>query len=212
MFNFARSRGLTNKTNPCAGVDGFPEPGRDHYVDDDVFFAVWDCADQGLQDAMDLAYLTAQRKSDVLKMSQDHVRKGEMNVQQGKTGMKVRLEVIGQFATVMARINSRKVMGLGLVNRSDGTQMTKYMLRTRFDNARDLACEASQLAAECAGLPDISASIRKFQFRDLRAKAGTDTEELRGMAAAKDQLGHSSEAMTAHYVRHRRGKLVKPTK
>ena len=58
----------------------------------------------------------------------------------------------------------------------------------------------------------MEAKIRAFQFRDLRAKAGADTEETRGMAAAKDQLGHSSEVMTAHYVCHRRGKLVKPTK
>ena len=66
--------------------------------------------------------------------------------------------------------------------------------------------------AECAGLPDISAAIRAFQFRDLRAKPGTDTEGLRGMAMAKDQLGHSSEAMTAHYVGHRKGKPVKPAR
>ena len=31
-------------------------------------------------------------------------------------------------------------------------------------------------------------------------------------AAAKDQLGHTSENMTRHYVRHRRGKKVMPTK
>lgn len=90
--------------------------------------------------------------------------------------------------------------------------LTEYTLRGMFDRARKMACEASPLGAECAGLPDSSADIRAFQFRDLRAKAGTDTEQSRGMAAAKDQLGHTYEGMTAHYVRHRLGKLVKPTK
>lgn len=212
MFNFARSTGLTNKANPCAGIKGHKEPGRDVYIDDEVFAAVWECAEPGLRDAMDLAYLTAQRKSDVLKMTRDHVRSGEMSVKQGKTGAKLRLEVVGVFADVMHRINSRKVMGLGLVCDEFGRPLTKYMLRGAFDRARNMACEASAIGSECAGLPDISDAIRAFQFRDLRAKAGTDTEELRGMAAAKDQLGHSSEGMTAHYVRHRRGKLVKPTK
>ncbi len=35
---------------------------------------------------------------------------------------------------------------------------------------------------------------------------------MAGMEAAKDQLGHATTAMTVHYVRHRKGKLVKPTK
>ena len=54
--------------------------------------------------------------------------------------------------------------------------------------------------------------IRAFQSRDLRAKAGADIEETRGMAAAKDPFGHSSKVMTSHYVRRRRNKLVKPTR
>lgn len=32
------------------------------------------------------------------------------------------------------------------------------------------------------------------------------------MQAAQEQLGHSTPMMTARYVRHRRGELVKPTK
>lgn len=66
--------------------------------------------------------------------------------------------------------------------------------------------------AAMAAHPDLAEHIREFQFRDLRAKAGTDKEESGGLDAAKDQLGHASALMTAHYVRHRKGKLVKPTK
>ncbi len=51
-----------------------------------------------------------------------------------------------------------------------------------------------------------------FQFRDLRAKAGTDKEDAQGMAAAKDQLGHTSEKTTAIYIRNRLGKKVSPTR
>ncbi len=57
----------------------------------------------------------------------------------------------------------------------------------------------------------MASHIEAFQFRDLRAKAGTDKEEQAGMAAAKDQLGHADEKMTQRYVRHRKGKLVTPT-
>ena len=81
--------------------------------------------------------------------------------------------------------------------------MTKYMLRYAFETARAKAADDNPLLAEV---------IRDFQFRDLRAKAGTDTDEQRGMNPAQEQLGHSIAAMTARYVRHCRGKLVKPTK
>lgn len=212
IFNFARNAGLTTKANPCAGIKGHDEPGRDVYIDDEVYSAVWDCAEPALQDALDLAYLTGQRPADVLKMSRADVRDGEMTVVQNKTGAKLRVEITGQLATLMERIKSRKVSGLALICDSKGQRLTKFGLRGAFDRARALAIEASQIGAAEAELPDITAAIRDFQFRDLRAKAGTDTEESRGMAAAKDQLGHTSEGMTAHYVRHRRGKLVKPTK
>ena len=81
--------------------------------------------------------------------------------------------------------------------------MTKSMLRGAFDRARNLASIAN---------PTLETQIREYQFRDLRAKAGTDKEQSDGMAAAKDQLGHTNETMTKQYVRHRKGKLVTPTK
>jgi integrase len=103
----------------------------------------------------------------------------------------------------MENIKGQKVMSLQLISNADGKPMTKCELRGTFDRARDAAVLAH---------PDLEVAIRQFQFRDLRAKAGTDTEESSGMEAAQAQLGHTTAAMTAHYVRHRRGKLVKPTK
>lgn len=51
--------------------------------------------------------------------------------------------------------------------------------------------------------PELAAEIREYQLRDMRAKAGTDVEEKRGMSEAKGLLGHTTETMTARYVRHR---------
>lgn len=212
IFNFARAAGLTAKSNPCAGIKGHAESGRDAYVSDEVYQAVWDCAEQPLQDALDLAYLTGQRPADVLKLARSDIRDGAITVVQNKTGAKLRIELVGALADVVERIKTRKISSLSLICDERGRRMSKAMLRGAFDRARDLAILEAETATAVVGLPDIAPQIQDFQFRDLRAKAGTDTEELRGMAAAKDQLGHSSEAMTAHYVRHRLGKLVKPTK
>jgi integrase len=202
IWNFARDKGITAMPNPAAGIKGNPESGRDAYIEDAIYAAVWDAAEEQLRDAMDLAYLTGQRPADVLKLSPSDIQDRELMVVQNKTGRRLRIAVEGELAAVIDRIKAGKVAGMTLVSRQ-GKAVTKSALRGAFDRARDEAVKKH---------PELEAKIRAFQFRDLRAKAGTDTEELRGMAAAKDQLGHSSEVMTAHYVRHRRGKLVKPTK
>jgi hypothetical protein len=48
-----------------------------------------------------------------------------------------------------------------------------------------------------------------FQFRDIRAKTATDTDDL---ARSQQLLGHKTRAMTEHYTRNRRGEKVEPLK
>lgn len=203
VFNYARDKGLTSKANPCAGVKGHKETGRNTYIDDATYAAVWASAERPLQDAMDLAYLTGQRPADVLKFTRADIKDGELSIEQNKTGKRLRIVIEGDLAAVIQRISSRKVISMRLVTTIKGDAMTAVALRGAFDRARVKALKE---------YPDLAESIKAFQFRDLRAKAGTDKEESSGMSAAQDQLGHTTQAMTAHYVRHRRGKLVKPTK
>jgi integrase len=203
IWNFARERGLTNKANPCAGVKGYREDGRDVYIDDAVFQAVWAVADQPLQDALDLAYLTGQRPADTLKMTHKEIKNGEVLVEQNKTGKKLRISIEGELKIVIDRIKARKIVGGQLVLDESGQSFTRAQLRGAFDRARIAAAMAH---------PALAGEIQEYQFRDLRAKAGTDTEGELGIEAAQAQLGHSTPMMTAQYVRHRRGKLVKPTK
>ncbi|MBV7534319.1 tyrosine-type recombinase/integrase [Duganella sp. sic0402] len=189
--------------NPCAGIKGFQESGRDVYIEDRIYNAVWEVAERGLQDAMDIAYLSAQRKGDLLDFKRADLKDGHLPVEQNKTGKKLRIAVEGQLAIVVNRINSRKVAGVALICNDKGERMTEFMLRGAFDRAR---------AAASAAHPELAEEIRNFQFRDLRAKAATDKDDAHGLGAAQDQLGHTTAAMTAHYVRHRRGKIVTPTK
>ena len=48
-----------------------------------------------------------------------------------------------------------------------------------------------------------------FQFRDIRAKAATDTGDL---THAQKLLGHKTRNMTESYTRDRQGKKVSPLK
>lgn len=205
IFNFARERGFTDAPNPCVGVRRNKEMGRTVYVEDDLFQRVWDAADEPTRDAMDLAYLSGQRPADTLKFSEADIRAGELWVQQGKRGKKLRITVSGALVDVLERIRARKrlyvasgaVVSDALVVNERGERLMADALRFRFDRAR------------------LAAGVNKtlFQFRDLRAKAGTDKTEAAGdIRAAQRQLGHASLAMTEHYVRERKGDKVEPTR
>lgn len=201
IWNYARESGFTALANPCAGVKGNKETGRDVYVEDDLLASVYEHADQPLKDALDLFYLTAQRISDTLKMDDRHIRDDQLWIQQGKTGAKRRIEIVGELKVLLTRIAKRKagyrIRSTKLVVLESGQPMTYAMLRGRFDRAR-----------EAAG---IEKSL--FQMRDLRAKAATDKEESTGnILQARDQLGHTTVGMIEQYIRARKGLKVTPTK
>ena len=182
------------------------------FVTDALFGRVYLWADQPTKDAMDLAHLAGQRPGDSLRMSERDIKvtrsiadgaevlERELWVQQGKTGARLRVRIIGRLAEVVDRILERKkalkLRSFALVVNERGQALTASALDGRFGKARELAGVAPM----------------DFQFRDLRAKAGTETEDARGMEAAQGLLGHAGQGMTRKYVRHRLGKLVDPTK
>ncbi|WP_085599684.1 MULTISPECIES: tyrosine recombinase XerC [unclassified Pseudomonas] len=201
IWNFARDVGYTALANPCAGIKGNKEKGRDVYIEDDLYRRVYEKAEIGLQDAMDLAYLTGQRVTDTRLMDERDVRSGQIWVKQGKTDTKRRIEIIGELKVVIDRIMARKaghkIRSTRLIVTGDGKPMSSAMLRGRFD-----------LAREAAGVDKAL-----FQMRDLRAKAGTDKAESSGdILMARDQLGHTTVSMTEQYIRERKGKKVTPTR
>ncbi len=213
VWNFARRKGFTNAANPCAGAKNFKETGRDIYIDDATYQAVLAQADQPTQFTIQLAYLTGQRPADVLKLARTDICEGAIKVQQNKTNKRLRIAIEGELEQLINRIiqvtpESDKVHSLALICSESGEALTASAFRGRFDKARKAAAKIE----DERGQHEFAADIRAFQFRDLRAKAGTDKEEYAGMAATRDQLGHADEKMTRKYVRHRKGKLVSPTK
>lgn len=103
IWNKAREWGLTDQPNPCAGIEGFTEEGRDIYVSDDVLEALLKVADEPLKEAVDLAYLTGQRPSDVLKMKMTDIKDGCLEIAQRKTKVKLRLQISGDLANLITQ-------------------------------------------------------------------------------------------------------------
>ncbi len=201
IFNYAQDSGMTDAPNPCLGIARNPETGRDVYVEDNTFQQVWEAADWPLRDAMDLAYLTGQRPSDTASMTDHDIKDGDLEVKQSKTGAKVRIAVVGELAALIARIRTRrnqfKVVSTSLIVNEFGRPV----------QARTVS-EWLKAARRAAGVPD-----GEFQFRDLRAKAGTDkADAAKDARQAQKQLGHSRLSTTELYLRNRRGEKVGPTR
>ncbi|MBP6711996.1 MAG: tyrosine-type recombinase/integrase, partial [Propionivibrio sp.] len=211
VFNIAREWGLTERENPCQGVRKNKETPRDYYADEAVWNSVRACADVDLQDAMDLAYLSAQRPGDVLKFTVRDIVEDALAVKQGKTSKRLRIELTDkdtgrrtELGLLIDRIRARTVQSIWLLATPDGRQMTRGMLRLRFVEARKNAADA----ARAAGDTPFAKHLMDFQFRDLRPKGASDMENL---GEASKLLGHSDSQITKTVYR-RIGESVKPVK
>lgn len=202
IWNWASEQGYTDLPNPCTRVKRNRSKGRDVYVDDALFQKVYEKADQPTRDAMDLAHLVGQRPGDSLRFKETDIKDGALWLRQGKTGTPVRVAIAGKLKEVVDRILARKaaikgkVRSLSLVVNEKGQALSPSALDNRFEDARRTA----------------GVALNSFQFRDLRSKAATEVDDSVGIEAAQRLLGHKSPAMTKHYVRNRKGKLVQPTR
>lgn len=188
VFNHARMVGLTNATNPCAGVRGVGSR-RDRLVSDAELAAALAGAkdDFPLAAFLELAYRTGQRPSDVLRMTRADVQDGALRVRQAKTGRQVRIIVEGALAALVERLTKDTVGSIRLVRDEKGQPLTLTAMRKRWSAVR------TTIGAD-------------WQLRDLRPKGATDSADV---ASARALLGHSDEATTAAIYR-RVGELAKP--
>ncbi|WP_419199678.1 tyrosine-type recombinase/integrase [Pseudomonas putida] len=199
--------------NPCLAVRRNKEKVRDFYAADEIWDAVYAEGDQGLKDAMDLAYLAGQRPADTLKFSTVDLDDDYLWVDQNKTDKKLRIrrhingELTGLGRFIESLLERRKLQGVRnsrLITNDSGLRMSWEMLRNRFSEARDKA--ARKLTAD--GNTDLAGKVRQFQFRDIRPKAASEIEDI---GHASRLLGHSKEEITKRVYR-RVGEVVSPTK
>lgn len=212
IYNIAREWGLT-ENNPAAGVRKNKEVPRDFYATEEIWSSVYTVAVLELRDAMDLAYLTGQRPADVLSMREADIVGEFLQVAQGKTSKKLRIRLTAdaepnQLGILVERLLrqrlERSVRNPYLIITEDGRQVTKSMLRLRFDDARKQAIiNAKEKLDETLAI-----SIRKFQFRDIRPKAAS---EILDLGDASRLLGHTDKRITETVYR-RVGEIVKPTR
>lgn len=148
IFNMAREWGITERDNPATGVRKNKERPRDFYAGPEIWSAVYECAASELRDAMDLAYLSGQRPADVLSMRAADCDPQYLQVAQGKTSKKLRIELLSDgkvnhlgllIMRLLTQREERRVRNPYLITTENGKAVTAPMLRLRFNDARNTA-------------------------------------------------------------------------
>ncbi|MDH2923977.1 integrase-like protein [Nicoletella semolina] len=191
IWQHAREWGYTNLPSPNTNMKRFPIRKREIYVEDHIFQMVYEFADQDMKDLMDLAYLTGQRPVDLANLEREHIFDGYLHIVQQKTNAKLRIEIVGQLAEILHR-RLETAIGIYLFTTKKGEKMTARKLGKRFIVYREHAIKA---------YPEHKKELTAFQFRDLRAKSGTDIAMTSGEEMARQQLGHTNIQMTKTYIR-----------
>lgn len=181
LWFYAKSRGWVSGANPVEGVRTHTEDGRDVYVQDEVVEAVREVGDVPLNRAIDLAYLTGLRPGDVVGLTLRNIQNGYLVVRASKTKrssrMKLRIRLTGELRELVEELvndpnrSKPSVRSMALLVNERGRALTYSALDNRYDRARVKAC---------AAYPELAEEIRQAQFRDLRAKAGTDVDRSAG--------------------------------
>lgn len=181
MFEYAHRNKIV-KTIPTLGIKLHKTPKRERLLTPQEYHAIYSHAPERLQVIMDLCYLTGQRISDVLNIHRSQIQDGKIEFRQQKTGKRLIVDAPGLAAVIeRAKGLHGNVKGLTLLHRRKGKPPS-------YTGVRDL------WKASCA-----RAGVEDATLHDIRAMSLTHAK-AQGLDATA-LAGHSSEAMTARYLR-----------
>lgn len=158
VFKWGFQRGKV-KANPCIGVESFKEKPRKRYITDEEYLAVYNKASIPVKIAMEIAYLYAVRKGDILKMTRSQITKDGLYIKQGKTG-KEQIKRLSERFKEALKLSKGKVESIYLVHKKDGSRYTENGFN-----------KAWRKAVTDAELQDAG-----FTFHDIKAKSISDYE------------------------------------
>jgi integrase len=172
-------------TNPCIGIKRHEENKRTRLITDDEWWAIYDKAGPRLRVAMRLQFLTGQRINDVLKIKRSQL------VEQGIefAAQKTKKRLIVRWSPDLRSAVADAIALHGLVP-------SLYLLPSKRRKAPNYRSVLHQWDVACA-----AAGVEDARPNDQRAQSLTATKREGKNAQALG--GHSTEAMTARYLRDR---------
>lgn len=195
VFDYAIRRGLIDCVNPCKSIKKHVIEGRTRHLKDDEFLLIREKANPSVRVAMDLAYLTGARITDILKIKFSDLQDDGLYIEQQKTGKRQLFEWSKDLREVIARAKKipRPVKNL------------THLLCTRTGKAY---CYSSfyqvwEIAVRNAKFEDV-------HFHDIRGNAATEAKKQGQDYQAI--LGHASRAMSEKYIKAREIEKIQTVK
>lgn len=182
--------------NPCRGVKRHSEPPRDRYITADERAALLAAASPSMRLIIEMAYITAMRKGDLLNIRLSDVKDEGLYVRQGKTGKRQLFEWTPTLRRIVAdaRKLPRRVQTLYLFTSRKGTPYTSDGFDSNWQRIMKRA------------------GVTGAHFHDLRGSSITDAKSLSGIDNAQALAGHKNSTMTEQYIRQRGVQRVRPIK
>lgn len=152
---------------------------------------------------IDMAYLTGQRVGDLLGMQWSEILPKGILFQPDKTlnstGVKVLIEWTPKLTRLVERLKELKQVNITpwVFTNVHGQKLSYEAVKSSWRRARIRA-----------GVDD----ILDIHFHDIRAKALTDVDDLRGVGEAQTMGGHATQTQTADYIRHKKAKQTLATR
>lgn len=192
MFRWAKRWGWAD-LNPCEGVSRHQVSKRRRLLSDDELARLAAALPAGLRPIVELAYLTAVRKGDLLALRWSQVDATGITVTPEKTsdstGVTLHFRRGPRLNAALTELASMR-RGTGNVRRIQPFLFTK---RTGGRYTVSGFDSIWQRAMKRAGVLDA-------HFHDIRRRRLTDLKRERGVEAAQDAAGHASVKTTEGYV------------
>lgn len=190
VLSYAIRWGLITE-NVCRDVKSLPEPKRSRYIEDWEFNAVYQLAQPLIKCAMKLAYATGLRQNDILNLKLEDLKEDGLQVKTSKTGAHILFEYNNVLNTAIKECKQlkRPIGSFYLLSTKEGKAYTRDGFKSIWQRTMNKAIK-------------INVIQNRFTFHDIRSKAATDAEKLHGREYARQLLGHTSQKITARYVKN----------
>jgi len=184
VFQWGYERGFVTN-NPCKGVRKFTERPRDRYITDEEYRVMYELAPLRLKVAMEISYLCAARRGDVLRLKVGDLTNEGIFIKQGKTGKRQikRWTPRLRAAIKLVEQQPRTITSLYIIHDGKGAPLTGGAL---YETWRTTKRKAARILK---GKLD-------FTFHDIKAKSISDYE-----GDKQRFLGHKSPSQVVVYDR-----------
>jgi integrase len=200
VYSFIIRKGGT-KHNPCKDVERFEENHRDRYPEDWELKAVYNEGSEILKCILDFAYLSGQRRSDIIHIKKEHIDEEGIRIVQAKSkNNKVVVKLLLTWTDALKACVDKalqlrsNVYTEYLFCKEDGTSYKKEGVKSMYERAMQKAIAKGTIK-------------EKFNFHDLRAKTYSDDDDEQQRIK---RAGHVDGSMSRVY--DRKFKKVKPLK